>query len=365
MTRLTSFSERQFFNYPYINLTSSPYGAGYTWANNTNFKTAMGANSEFSIVWGKNQFVATGSSARCLTSSDGVNWTYTSSLSDAVGNFVIYNMVWTGSQYIAVGVQSVAATSSDGINWTSQTTNFRSAMGGSIYTAYSIATSGSVSVAVGSGFSAGAVGVYSTDGVNWTTNTSSLNPALGSKSTANFVIWTGNKFMAFASNTSPYVPSIATSYDGINWTNPGTFPTSSYYPMSAASNGNSILTVGSTSASQRGTIAYLSSDGGNTWSNITSQLTSTFNTTTGTGVSVTWNGKAWVVIGTGSPPAVSLSTDGNTWVSANPSANLLPIFGSSDFLAGSNYNNTAAYSNTLNMIVSLGHQQGRAAYSTS
>lgn len=207
--------------------------------------------------------------------------------------FTGFGVAWNGSLFVAVGQPYVAganqpaiATSPDGINWTPIPTPYIFGRG--------IAYNGSLFVAVSS---AGSSIITSPDGINWSIPISPLSSGFG-------VVWSGSHWVVVGQDTSGN--NVATSPDGINWT-AGTLSVLAV-GYGIAWNGSLFVAVGQ----QIGSVspAIVTSPDGLTWTDRSSSLSS--------GRGIAWNGSLWIAVGYGKLGGSSIVTspDGINWTNS-------------------------------------------------
>jgi photosystem II stability/assembly factor-like uncharacterized protein len=155
------------------------------------------------LVYGDNQFVATGS-GRILTSADGIRW---SSHDLEMGVFVIFNLAYGNNTFIGVeavssfpyGIIYVIVRSSDGINWGNR---YDIGVGnGSVPNAITYGANAFLAVGPGGEIRA------SPDGIRWTARTVATSGPL------NDIAYGQNGYFAVGGNGT-----ILSSPDGIAWT---------------------------------------------------------------------------------------------------------------------------------------------------
>jgi hypothetical protein len=161
---------------------------GVTWT-----ARAIPAGTYRAVVWTGSKLVAVGTNV-CATSPDGTTWT-----ARAIPAGGYRGVSWNGSVLAAVGAND-AATSPDGVTWTT-----RSVPGSNLK---GLAWSGSQFVAVGFNEA-----VTSADGVTWTA--ASVPPGFGDM----WSIATNGSILVAVGDTGSGGPRVATSPEGSVWSN--------------------------------------------------------------------------------------------------------------------------------------------------
>jgi hypothetical protein len=227
-------------------LLSSPDGV--QWVNRGTGLNLYGASLS-GVASSGSQFVVVGCplpglspGTAVLTSPDGIAWT----IQDAGLLYECLNGVtWTGAEFVAVGTTSTVITSADGVVWTAQDAGLPEPERVNLF---SVASSGTRLVAVGSDNSQAPLLVSSDDGRAWTVEDLGLDAGLV---TVNGVTWSGTRFVAVGSVT-PFVSDgheegglIATSPDGVTWSRQasGTGHGAGLYRVARA--GSRVLAMGS------------------------------------------------------------------------------------------------------------------------
>jgi len=141
-------------------------------------------NQYYDVIWGKDKFIAVGSSGQAVHSSDGINWTPVADTK--FGNYYISGITWGGTtgqeKFVAVGNQGRITYSSDGVNWMTVTDS-----------KFGITVISSVTWGNGKFVAVGRNGkiAYSNDGENWIAVTNSTFTGY-----INAITWGNNKFVA-------------------------------------------------------------------------------------------------------------------------------------------------------------------------
>jgi hypothetical protein len=175
------------------------------------------------------------------------------------------------------------AYSYDGINW--------NGLGTSILTSViGIAWNGTLWVAVGTKTSVPNI-AYSYDGFTWTSK-----PLPMFTSNIHDVAWNGKMFVVVGSGTN----GIGYSYNGIDWYAATSISTSFTYGRDIGWNGRMWVAVGS--AANKIVYSY---DGIQWFPNTTTVLDA--------GYGITYDGKKWIAVGTGTTNFIADSVDGITW----------------------------------------------------
>jgi hypothetical protein len=280
---------------------------GSTWQNATG-ATFSGAQEAWAVEWnGRNWLTAisdtNSSNATFFTSQTGSTWTQVSP-SGTYPNNTIRDLVWTGQHFIAVGNTSGAsnttiARSTDGITWTSATSGGFSPTNG----CRGIAFNGRRLVAVGFLISSSNETIqYSDDlGNTWLTVSSNGFDGNGRSVATNGSIW-----VALGNATSSNA-TIKYSYNGVTWSNISSNGFT-LVGLSVAWNGSRFVAVGNDTV---GTQNIKYSDDGINWFNASSGLFSSG----GQGHTVAWNGSLWAAGGLDSTSNARLKTslNGITW----------------------------------------------------
>lgn len=244
------------------------------------------SNNLYAVIFAGGQFVATGINGTVLTSPNGITWTTRNSgrPSDS-----LLGIAHNGSGYVVAGSAGTIITSPNGIAWTSQTS-------GTANWLYGVAFGNGRFVAVGVN---GAI-VESTNGVAWSSPSSvnwPLNDFIPQVEDLQGIVFGGGRFViagfhsillqgtaggsafttafvgtnssapfsAVAHSGSRFVAvgdfgSSLSSTDGTTWS--GTIPLAPSQLNAIASNGSSLVTVGSNSI--QSSLAYRSADAA-TW----------------------------------------------------------------------------------------------------
>jgi Photosynthesis system II assembly factor YCF48 len=162
-------------------------------------------NDLFGITYGKNIFIAVGSSGTIITSTDAMDWTQRES---GVAGEILYDVQYGDSLFVAVGGNGspdgnsgVIATSPDGTVWATRTS-------GSFRTLRSLTYGNGMYVTVGDG---GTI-LTSNDGASWTALT--VSTALN----LNSITFGNGMFVAVGGGTGYKETVILTSTDGVTWT---------------------------------------------------------------------------------------------------------------------------------------------------
>lgn len=274
-------------------ITTSP--DGITWTARTPGDTTVTLNS---VSWSGTRFVVTNTTnGVAWTSTDGITWTRASTVYQGTTLYSCY----LGGKFLAIG-SGFIQTSTDGINWTNADpvqyvptsiaklyklggnyyalTNkgmFQSTDGSTFTLAgrtlpsgavLSMAYSGSAWVAVSPFVSGQPAAFYkSTDGTTWTkaADLGTLTSSSSVLSVVDLVYANGNFVIGNTANTSQNLPyTIYTSTDGVTWTGRQT-PYLALPSNVMGSDGTNVV-FGSVSGS------FKSTDGGVTWTQLTSTL---------------------------------------------------------------------------------------------
>ncbi|MGG1550309.1 cadherin-like beta sandwich domain-containing protein [Paenibacillus ferrarius] len=157
----------------------------------------------YSIVYGKERFVAVGWGGAIVTSTDGIHWSVVSS---GTSNHM-YGVTFGNGQFVAVGDSGTVLTSADGLVWSvveNQNVGFSSTM-------ISVTYGNGYYVAVGSmDADMGAI-LTSADGTHWA--------AVSTPDVLGFVTYGEGRFVA----VGPLSSVILMSTDGLNWTTTNTW----------------------------------------------------------------------------------------------------------------------------------------------
>jgi Photosynthesis system II assembly factor YCF48 len=162
-------------------------------------------NHLFGITYGKNIFVAVGSSGTIITSTDAMEWTQRES---DITRVTLYDVQYGKNLFVAVGTNDllddnwgVITTSPDGIVWTTRAS-------GSFRTLHSLTYGNGMYVTVGD---QGTI-LASNDGVSWTSVNASTSLNL------NGIAFGNGLFVAIGGGTGYGETIILTSTDGVTWT---------------------------------------------------------------------------------------------------------------------------------------------------
>lgn len=205
----------------YVAIGNTGYMATSTdmvnWTYNTNLRSTIWGASRIveDAIYANGKFIVVGTGARVSVSTDGITWTTTTNLDAAYGGVsavTIKCVIFTQGKFIVGGTNAAIATSSDGVTWTRQN-SLSGTTWGSTDIVYSLASNGSLIMAVGS---AGKVAT-SSDAVTWTYQAGLRSTLWGSAVDVGTVIHNGSLFVvrALTGSSAWYV---ATSLDGVTWT---------------------------------------------------------------------------------------------------------------------------------------------------
>ena len=146
----------------------------------------------YNVTYGKNMFVAVGSSGKIITSPDSITWTERTS---PISN-ILTGITYGKNMFVAVGSSGKIITSPDSITWTERTSPISTMFTGITY-------GKNMFVAVGN---AGKV-ITSPDSITWTIQSTPLDKDL------NNVTYGNNMFVAVGESGK-----VITSPDSITWT---------------------------------------------------------------------------------------------------------------------------------------------------
>ena len=267
---------------------------GVTWQTKTNNISSIISTTLYAIAWNGSMWMIVGDGNFTIaTSPDGLTWTGRPQTYITNG----FGVCWTGSKWFVFGdsTTNTVISSADGITWEPNgiTINPYGTLG-------AIATNKTRIVAVCNGALAS-----STNGTSWTAVTLGVNSAYYKSVATNGTKW-------FATGDAKTI----TSTDGIAWTrvSGGSFVDLSNTNGVDWVNGLWIV------SGYNGTLTMqISADNGLTWRSAT--VANAGGVLSGT--SVAWNGKKYLLIGTGggSVSTYAYSTDAMNWTGSLPFAN--------------------------------------------
>lgn len=267
-----------------------------------NWTTAqnMFTYSAYDLFWNSNlgsnyiqhPIIVAGDISTCLNTlvysgDGGLTW---QGLGKTIFSTACYTIFWNGNIWLVGGTGTNSlAYSYDGLNFIglgveTQTNPF--------LICRNVFYNGSIWVGVGSNSSTGII-AYSYDGINWITASTTIFTTAGFKS-----YWNGVSWISVGSSNFGLIGSIAYSNDGISWS-AGTSPLQG--PLYTVIWANSLWLIGG----ENGGLVY-SSDGTN-WTTVSpSPLTSSIQ-------EISWNGKRFVMVGSGTGATAAYSNNGTTW----------------------------------------------------
>jgi photosystem II stability/assembly factor-like uncharacterized protein len=244
---------------------------------------------------GRSTLVTTGDNGQIQTSTDGgVTWTARPSPTIKQLMSVAHN----GTSWLAVGASNTTLWSPDGFTWTARATCC-----GNIWNA--VAGNGAGTwVRVGGG---GKLATSTDNGVSWTARDSKVIVGLNS------VSWDGRVFIAAGDNGQ-----ITRSVDGTTWTNVTPAPGFGIGIWEVRGNGSTWIAVGPPAVTPNTANVLRSTDGGSTWTRVTTGLATPGETLYSVGFDPA--STSWMAVGLGGVAgAIWRSTDdGLTWSRVAP-----------------------------------------------
>jgi hypothetical protein len=302
---------------------SPPETVTFKWT--TQSTTASGLDIEWrSVTWAPELglFVAVGnvsgsSTARVMTSTDGISWT--SRLSSLAVSWA--SVAWSKDLELFVAVADTGTgdkimTSPNGINWTSRSIAGNHPLKSVIWSSERkefIAVSDGITITL----SNYVIGARSTDGVNWTViNTLTTSSFLNTQ--WNSVTWAPELGLyvrvGINPNTSSNSGGAFTSPDGINWTNRTSAPNNTWRSVTWAKELGLLVAVSSTGSGNR---VMTSPDGINWTTRSTSGIDNQW-------YSVTWASELGLLVAvaqSGNGNRVMTSPNGINWTTRGTPAN--------------------------------------------